>query len=288
MTTDEISLGSKIRAGNKQDSRARMSRDAYRRLSRCLLLPFLLSLVSTGFAQEVEADGKSSGAIFSPADYLQIITPVTRRVTVSAYGFYLGNVHSSIALLEVPVTLQRHFVVTPGYLFVNVPPGGLSLLTGQTANHSFHENQFRCAATVLTSWHGFTLSDRNMYVRRFTPTSELNRYRNKIYVSHALSLGSYKVTPFVFDEIYHDFVPGKWLRRNWIVAALDMPINRHLTFQPSYIRQDDQYLRSVNFLGLALIIRTNPLFESKPDRKNASANAAVEPETPTNPTAIPH
>jgi hypothetical protein len=220
--------------------------------------------------QEVEGNGKSSGAMFSPADYLQIITPVTRRVSVSTYGFYVGNIHTSIALLEVPTTVQKHFVVTPGYMFVNVPPVGLSLLTNRTANQSYHENQVRLAATVQTAWHGFIFSDRNMYVRRFTPVSEVNRYRNKIYVAHALSFDSYQVSPFIFEEVYHDFVPGKWLRRNWFVAAVDMPINRHLTFQPSYIRQDDQLLRSVNFLGLALIIRTNLLFGSKPLRVNAS------------------
>ena len=185
-------------------------RQARRMLNRFVLFSFLLSFVSVGVAQEVEGNGKSSGAIFSPADYLQIITPVTKRVTVSTYGFYLGNLRTSIALLEVPITLQKHFVVTPSYLFVNVPPVGLSLLTNQTAN---------C----------------NMYVRRFTPTSEINRYRNKIYVSHPLSLGSYKVNPFVFEEVYHDFVPGKWLRRNWVVAAIDMPINRHLTFHAAQI-----------------------------------------------------
>ena len=255
-----------------------------RTLSRCISLLFLLSLAGLGVAQEVEGNGKGSGAIFSPADYIEIMTPVTAHVTVNTYGFYLGNLRTSIALLEVPTVLQKHFMVTPGYLFVNVPPSGLSLLTNHFANQSYRENQFRLAGTVLTAWHGFTLSDRNMYVRRFTPTSELNRYRNKIYVSHALSLGSYKVTPFVFDEIYHDFAPGKWLRRNWFVAAVDMPINRHLTFQPSYIRQGDQVLRSVNFLGLALIIRTNRVFESKRDRMNTSANAGVEPETPSIPT----
>src|SRR6516165_5268342 len=257
-----------------------------RTLSRCISLLFLLSLAGLGVAQEVEGNGKSSGAIFSPADYLEITTPVTSHVTVNTYGFYLGNLRTSIALLEVPTTLQKHFMVTPGYLFVNVPPSGLSLLTNHIANQSYRENQFRFAGTVLTSWHGFTLSDRNMYVRRFTPTSEFNRYRNKIYVSHPLSLGSYRVSPFVFDEVYHDFAPGKWLRRNWFVAAVDMPINRHLTFQPSYIRQDDQVLRSVNFLGLALIIRTNQLFESKRDRMNAPANATAEPVMPSIPAVV--
>ena len=236
----------------------------------------------------MEGNGKSSGAIFSPADYLQVITPITKRVTVSTYGFYLGNLHTSIALLEGPITLQKHLVVTPGYLFVNVLPAGLSLLTNQNANESYHENQFRFDGTVLTSWHGFTLSDRNMYVRRFTPTSEINRYRNKIYVGHPLSLGAYKANPFVFEEVYHDFVPGKWLRRNWVVAAIDMPITRHLTFQPSYIRQDDQYLRSVNFLGMALIIRTSTLSETKLAHRNGRANTAIASEAPQIPTPIMH
>ena len=266
----------------------RLLRDTKRTLNRWILLPVLLSLVSLAIAQEVEGNGKSSGAIFSPADYVQLITPVARRVMVSSYGFYVGNVHTSIALLEVPITVQKHVAITPGYMFVNVPPAGLSLLTNHGANQSYHENQFRFGGTVLTSWRGFSLSDRNMYVRRFTPTSEINRYRNKIYVGHPLSFGSYKVNPFVFEEVYHDFVPGKWLRRNWVVAAIDMPINRHLTFQPSYIRQDDQYLRSVNFLGMALIIRTNPLFESKHDHNHVSENAAIEPDTPSTPIAITH
>jgi hypothetical protein len=77
--------------------------------------------------------------------------------------------------------------------------------------------------------------------------------------------------------VYHDFLPQKWLRRNWIVAGLDMPINRYLTFQPSYIRQDDLFLRSVNFLGVGLIIKTGKLFghgvadadNSGTDRKTA-------------------
>lgn len=127
-----------------------------------------------------------------------------------------------------------------------------------------------------------------MYVRRFTPTGNVNRYRNKIYLSHSLSFGSYKVYPFFFDEVYHDFLPEKWLRRNWVVVAMDMPINRHLTFQPSYIRQNDQFLRSLNFLGIGLIIKTDKLFQhgktessaSNSDRTAADLATTHEIETP--------
>jgi hypothetical protein len=232
-------------------------------------------------AQEVEGSGKSGNAVFSPADYLEIAVPLTNRIAVNSYGFYLGNVGSGIALLEVPLAVQKHFALTPSYLFVNVPPSGLSLLAGAPASASYRENQFRLAGSLVTTFHHFIISDRNMYVRRFTPTGDVNRYRNKIYLSRSLSFGSYKVNPFFFDEVYHDFLPGNWLRRNWVVLAMDMPINRHLTFQPSYIRQDDRFLRSVNFLGIGLIIKTDKLFQREKMGSAASFSGSTAAHVPT-------
>jgi hypothetical protein len=226
---------------------------------------FLVSfvfLVSTSHvrAQELEANGKNGNAIFSPADYVEVSTPLTDRIGVNAYAFYLGNVQAGIGLVEVPIKASKHVSFTSSYLYIKVPAAGLSLLTGETEATPYQEHQFRQAATVSTTWSHFSLSDRNMYVRRFTPTGDVNRYRNKIYVARQLSFGSYRCSPFIFDEVYHDFAPGGWLRRNWIVGGVDMPVNRYLTFQASYIRQDDQFLRSVNFLGVALIVHTGKLF----------------------------
>lgn len=214
-------------------------------------------------AQEVEGNGKNARALFSNANYIELSTPLTSRVGVNTYGFYLGNVRASIPLIEVPISVQKHFIVTPSYLFISVPPNGLSLLTGEPAVATYRENQFRLAGTVLGTFHHFLISDRNMYVRRFTPFGDINRYRNKIYVAHPVSFGSYKANAFVFEEFYHDFLPQKWLRRNWVAAGLDMPLNKHITFQPSYIRHDDSLLRSVNFLGIGVIIKTGKLINQK-------------------------
>jgi len=57
-----------------------------------------------------------------------------------------------------------------------------------------------------------------------------------------VTIERYKMTPFAFYEGHHDFRPGPWPRRSGYVADVDMPITRHLTFQPSYIWQDAQYL----------------------------------------------
>jgi hypothetical protein len=152
-------------------------------------------------------------------------------------------------------------------LFIKVPASGLALLTQEPQSSSYREHQFRLSATLSASRGGFNFAERNMYVRRFTPTGEVDRYRNKVYVAREVSVGTYHCTPFMFDEIYHDFAPGNWFRRNWVVAGIDLPVARYLTFQMSYIRQDDQYLRSVNFLGLAAVVRTDRPFGRKNMRK---------------------
>ncbi len=187
------------------------------------------------------------------------------------YGFYLGNVRVSIPLLEVPINVQKHFTITPSYLFVSVPPSTLTLLSGLPIVSTYRENQFRIAGTLFTNYHHFTFSERNMYVRRFTPFGQVNRYRNRFYGSRSISFGSYKVNAFAFDEVYHDFAPHNWVRRNWIAAGFDMPINQHLTFQPSYIRQNDLLLRNINFLGIGVIIKTGKLVNHE---KSSSAHLA--------------
>jgi hypothetical protein len=225
-----------------------------------LLVIFVVPSLSS---QEVEGMGNGTGALFSPASYMEISTPLTAKVGSNFYGFYLGNVQAGIALIEITSKLSNHLAVTPSYLFIKVPANGLALLTQEPQNAGYRENQFRLSATLSTSWHHFNFAERNMYVRRFTPTGDVDRYRNKVFVGRQIAVGTYRCSPFVFDEIYHDFAPGNWLRRNWVVAGVDLPASRYLTFQASYIRQDDQYLRSVNFLGLAVLVRTGKPFGRK-------------------------
>jgi hypothetical protein len=235
------------------------------RLGRRKTLLYLVMVASTllSRAQELEGSGKGGGALFSPAVYLEVSTPLTDRVAVNTYGFYLCNVKAAIGLVEAPISASKHLSFTSSYMFINVPAAGLSLLTGEAKSASYQEHQFRQAATLSTSWRNFNLSDRNMYVRRFIATGDINRYRNRIYVSYPVSAGSYRCALFIFDEVYHDFASGPWLRRNWIVGGVDMPVNRYMTFQLSYVRQDDSYLRCVNFFGVAFIVRTQRLLGRK-------------------------
>ena len=100
-------------------------------LSTLLWLACVSISTVSATGQEVEGSGSetSEGAVFSNADYVELIAPLTSKVGVNTYGFYLGNLGVNIALAEVPIALQKHLLLTPSYLYVNVPPSGLSLLT---------------------------------------------------------------------------------------------------------------------------------------------------------------
>lgn len=220
-----------------------------------------LFLVSSCAGQEVEGVGKNGPAVFSSAAFLEVTTPVTDRLGVNLFGFYLGNVEASIAMVEVPVKVQKYITITPAYLWIGVTPTGLSLAEGLPASSSYRENQFRPSASFTIPVHHFIVSDRNMYVDRYTPAGQVNRYRNRIYVAHPISLGRYKANAFAYDEIFHDFLPGNWLRRNWAAAGFELPLNRYVTLEPFYLRHYDSLLRSINFLALGVIVKTGKLFD---------------------------
>ena len=224
------------------------------------LLIGCLWFVSSCAGQEIEGVGESGSEIFSNATFLEVATPLTDRVQMNLYGFYLGNVEASIALAEVPIKVQKYITITPAYLWIGVPPRGLSLVQGVPASSSYRENQFRLSASFTAPFHRFIVSDRNMYADRHTPRGQVNRYRNRLYVAHPISISNYKANVFVYDEVFHDFGPGKWLRRNWVAAGVDLPVNGHVTLEPLYLHHQDSLLRSVNFLALGVVVRTGRLF----------------------------
>jgi hypothetical protein len=208
-------------------------------------------------AQEIDATGNGkarAGSILAPAGFLEFTVPLRRRVAVNLYGFYIGEIGSSIALLEIPVRAAKFLTITPSYLYVTVPANGLNLLSQKKGGftHADEEHQFRLAGTLKLSAGRFAISERNMYVRRFRPTGDINRYRNRLQVAHPLKIMQNSVNAFIFDEVYHDWGKGGWIR-NWASVGLDVPLYKYVTFEPSFIRQDSRGLRGFNFMGLGLL-----------------------------------
>jgi len=244
------------------------------RLVRCarqlvsgVLVIWLVSLAATCAAQDVEtpsppaapdaADGR--GSIFVPGSFVGVVAPLHDRVALNLYGFYYGEVKVPVVQIDVPIRATKFLTISPSYLYYQVPPSGLNKATdrGTGFTDTFEENQFRIDGTAKFSVHGFEISDRNMYVRRFRPTDEINRYRQRIGVAHPLVVDGHTWKAFANYEGFYERQNGGW-NRNRVSAGVTLPVQKSVSLQPSYIWESNRILglRDINYVQLGVIIST--------------------------------
>jgi hypothetical protein len=232
-----------------------------------VLVIWLVSLAAPCAAQELDVPAtpappdasEGRGSVFVPGGFLGLFTPVGDRAAVNVYGFYYGEVAVPVAQVDVPVRMTKFLTITPSYLYYEVPPSGLNTASEQPAGFTdtLEENQFRIDGTVKFSVRKLEISDRNMYVRRFRQTGDSDRYRQRIGIAHPLMVDGHIWKAFASFEAFYDQGNGGWTR-NRVMAGATVPLLKHVSFQPSYIR--DIYrvpgLRNVNYLQFGLIVST--------------------------------
>ena len=243
-----------------------------RRVVTSVLVIWLVSLAAPCAAQEhggldapaapaVPDAGDGRGSVFVPGGFLGLVTPVRDRIALNVYGFYYGEVAVPVAQLDVPVRMTKFLTVTPSYLYYEVPPSGLAKASAYPARFAdtFEENQFRIDGTLKFPIHAFEISARNMYVRRFRPTplDDMNRYRGRISIAHPLAVQGRIWKPFVSYEAFYERTNGGW-NRDRVMAGATVPLLKHVSFQPSYIRDNYRVrgLRDVNYLQFGVIVST--------------------------------
>jgi len=223
-----------------------------------------MSLGAPCAAQEVEApalddarDGR--GSVVVPGGFLGWVAPVHDRVSVNLYGFYYGEVDAPVAQVDVPIRTTRFLTITPSYLYYKVPPSGLDTASQRPAGFTdtFEENQFRVDATLKVSVRAFEISSRGMFVRRFRPTDEINRYRQRIGIAHPVPVNGHIWKPFATYEAFYERSNGGW-NRDRVIAGVTLPLATHVAFQPSYIWEHNRVrgLRDFNYLQFGLIVST--------------------------------
>jgi hypothetical protein len=230
------------------------------------LVPGLLVIGLASFgrpcvAQEVDApDGRGgSGSVVAPSGWLEVVVPVHPRVTVKPYGFYIGDLKTPVAQVDVSIRATKFLTITPSYMYYSVPASGLNKLAPEPAGFtdSYSENQFRIDGTLGFSLRKFEISVRNMYVRRFRPgpADDLNRYRGRLLISHPLAVGGRSWQPFASYETYYDGGGGGW-DKDRIWTGVTLPLMKQVAFQPSYLWERSDGVKDVNYLLLGLIVST--------------------------------
>jgi hypothetical protein len=186
----------------------RMFKSFARYLAPCVLLgACMVWLAPPCTAQDVDGpNGRGDASVVAPSGWAEVIVPVQQRIDFKAYGFFIGDLNAPSAQFDATIRATKFLSITPSYLYYSVPANGLNELANVSRGftRSYEEHQFRIDGTVMFPIHKFEISARNMYVRRFTPADEINRYRNRIAVAHPLTVKDHIWKPFASYEAFYD------------------------------------------------------------------------------------
>jgi hypothetical protein len=246
----------------------RMFSSFSRYLAPGVLVACVVSVGVPCAAQEVDVpSGRGSGSVVAPTGWVELITAVQQRVDLKLYGFYIGELKAPSAQVDATFRATKFLSITPSYLYYSIPASGLNEVANvsQGFTRSVKERQFRIDGTVMFSIHKLEISDRNMYVRRFLPTyqyagrslpaKEINRYRNRLAVAYPLAIKGHIWKPFTSYEAFYDQGSGWTKNRVW--AGVTVPLQRHVSFQPSYMWEGTNGIKDLHYLMFGLIFRTS-------------------------------
>lgn len=124
----------------------------------------------------------------------------------------------------------KYLTFAPSYLHITTQP-----IKGRRG----FESRLSFPATIKFPIERFTVSDRNLFERRFRhPGGESTRYRNKLQVDHPIGPRKAKLSLFVADEVFYDWSFNAWVRNRFSVG-LSKVFNKHVTTDFYYLRQND-------------------------------------------------
>ena len=189
-----------------------------------------------------------------------------QRIDLKLYGFYIGELKAPSAQFDATFRATKFLSITPSYLYYSVPADGLNELTNRSRGFTRtlpRSNSFGSMGRLMFSVHKFQISQRNMYVRRFLPTymyvgrslpaKEINRYRSRIGVAYPLAVGDHIWKPFASYEAFYDQGSGWTKNRAW--TGVTVPIQKYVSFQPSYMWESTHGIKDLHYLMFGLIFK---------------------------------
>jgi hypothetical protein len=191
----------------------------------CLVLAF----VSFASAQSLD---RTDNQFWSD---VQLAVPVTKTVDFNILGtLRIGRdiSHPVDERVGVGFTFRfgKYLNVAPSYLGIGMQP---------VPRRRIWENRLSLPVTVRFKLEKFTLSDRNLFERRFRNSgARATRYRNRFMVEHPVGPDNLGLSLFVGDEVFYDWTVDRWVR-NRFAAGASKVFNKHFTQDFFYLRQND-------------------------------------------------
>lgn len=217
-----------------------------RTFSPAIFFLFLATLVVSGQTLPSQTDTQQWN------DF-QLAVPVTKEIDFNLLGtlrFGRGVSRPVDERIGVGATVKlgKYLTFTPNYVHIGMQP---------FEGRRVWEDRISLPLTVRFDVGKFRLSDRNTFERRYrSPSADGNRYRNRFQVEHPIAPGGVKLSLYVADEVFYDWIVNDWVRNRFTIGVSRV-YNKHFTQDYYYLRQNDG--RSVpgdlNVLGTTLRFR---------------------------------
>jgi hypothetical protein len=186
---------------------------------------------------------------------VQIAVPINRKLdfNLSAQFRFGRNFRDFVdenlgAGIGFTYKLNKYLQFAPSYTYIVNRP---------SQNRNAYENRINLPVTVISSKiSGFTISDRNLFERRWRKLVNSWRYRNRLQIERTFKPKGFEFRIFASDEVFYDFLAKSWVRNRFSIGV-GKPITKQLSFDVYYLRQNDGRSRPGNLhvIGTGLRIR---------------------------------
>ena len=142
--------------------------------------------------------------------------------------------------------LSKYLTIYPAYGFY---------YTDSTRTALAGENRLSLTATAGAPFGRWRISDRNAIEKRYLPSGESWRYRNRVEIQRPLKVGHRSFQASVWDEVFYDSAVRAWSRNRAAVGA-EREIGPRLRVGLYFVHQNDGHTRPGDYNALAMTLRT--------------------------------
>lgn len=205
------------------------------------------------FAQIISAQSAAPQEDTQSWNEVQIAIPVNKKLDLNfsgqiRFGRNLRDFIDERAGIGFTYKPNKYLQILPSYTYI---------ITQPVRNRNAYENRLNLAATIISpKFRGFTVSNRNLFERRWRKPVNSWRYRNRLQIERTFKPKKFEFRLFASDEIFYDFRVRDWVRNRFMIGA-GKPITRQLSFDVYYLRQNDGRSRpgDLHVIGTGLRLR---------------------------------
>ncbi len=186
---------------------------------------------------------------------IQLAIPVNKNWDFNLYGL-LRFGREFRDFVDENLGVGAGFTYKPNK-YLQFAPHYTYLVNRPSRDRNAYENRLNLPVSIISpKFRGFTVSNRNLFERRWRKPVNSWRYRNRLQIERTFKPENFEFRVFASNEVFYDFRARSWVRNRFTIGV-GKPISRQLSLDVYYLRQNDGRSRpgDLHVIGTGLRIR---------------------------------